>query len=516
MLLALVASASHARAQVNRDVKTQYPVTDPKYASAVVARIGDLKITSQQFLISYEFGPAFVKRQKDSKRRFLEFMIYEKLLALDAYSRGVESSTRVAEALAEIEGDLATEELYKDDILSKVTVSEREIDNTIRRQQSHISLQWLYAATKEQMQRYNGLLHVGVAFDSLFALQVKDSVTRDDRSLETTRFKLEQTNPDLARVVDTLNAARTSAPVKGPDGWYIIKIVDGWRDVLPTESAEMKLRDDAQRAVVKQKSDSLSDQYIRRMMLEQDPVIVRTTFDVVQAYVGKKFLSRKVYHELNNAKVIDVANIEQHERNPLVRLKQGDITLKDFLAWFRAREAYMHPVTSSPQSFFVWFQQMVWRMIRDRLLVERAHVRQLEKREIVQSQKKWWEEKILYEIEKSSIADSINTDDLTLQKFYHDHEQHYRSAEGAPVPFERVREEVQKDFFSSELTKRLFHRILTLKKKYDVEIREEILRDLPVDAENQPRAIDVYAVKKGGTFPRPAFPTIDYQWQAWN
>jgi hypothetical protein len=252
------------------------------------------------------------------------------------------------------------------------------------------------------------------------------------------------------------------------------------------------------------------------MMLEQNPVIVRTTFDILQAYVGKKLLSGEKYRELNDAKVIDVANIEQYDKNPLVKLKQGDITLKDFLAWLRAREQYMNPVTSSPQGFFVWFQQLVWRMVRDRLLIERAHARGLQMREIVKSQKKWWEEKILYEIEKSSIADSIIVNDQALRKFYQTHQHNYRNTEGAPATFERAREDVQKDFYSSELTTRLFHRILSLKKKYDVEIREEILRDLPVDAEDQPKAIDVYAVKKGGTFPRPAFPTIDYQWQTWN
>ena len=45
---------------------------------------------------------------------------------------------------------------------------------------------------------------------------------------------------------------------------------------------------------------------------------------------------------------------------------------------------------------------------------------------------------------------------------------------------------------------------------------ERALKDLYVDTENDPRAIDVYSVKKGGIFPRPAFPTIDYEWQAWD
>jgi hypothetical protein len=36
-----------------------------------------------------------------------------------------------------------------------------------------------------------------------------------------------------------------------------------------------------------------------------------------------------------------------------------------------------------------------------------------------------------------------------------------------------------------------------------------------VENENDPKAIDVYIAKTRGTFPHPAFPTIDYDWQTW-
>jgi hypothetical protein len=48
-----------------------------------------------------------------------------------------------------------------------------------------------------------------------------------------------------------------------------------------------------------------------------------------------------------------------------------------------------------------------------------------------------------------------------------------------------------------------------------VVVFEKILSDLPVANESDPRAIDVYFAKKGGTFPHPAFPAIDYDWQSW-
>ena len=40
-----------------------------------------------------------------------------------------------------------------------------------------------------------------------------------------------------------------------------------------------------------------------------------------------------------------------------------------------------------------------------------------------------------------------------------------------------------------------------------------VLARIPV--EEDPKAVDIYAVKKGGTFPRQAFPVIDMMWETW-
>jgi hypothetical protein len=54
-----------------------------------------------------------------------------------------------------------------------------------------------------------------------------------------------------------------------------------------------------------------------------------------------------------------------------------------------------------------------------------------------------------------------------------------------------------------------------LKSKYAVSINHETLNALPVSTEAEPNAIDVIIAKKDGTFPRPAFPTIDFDWKLW-
>jgi hypothetical protein len=73
-----------------------------------------------------------------------------------------------------------------------------------------------------------------------------------------------------------------------------------------------------------------------------------------------------------------------------------------------------------------------------------------------------------------------------------------------------------KEYYNYEITKRTVHEVLKLKERYPVTVNEKALEALPVETENNPKALDMYFGKTGGIFPRPAFPTIDYAWSAWN
>jgi len=263
-----------------------FPVTDPKNFTRVVAKVGNIEITAQEFLLSYEFGPAFTKRRKESRQRYLEFMVNEKLLALDARAHGLQNSSRVTRSLEELEGDMATEELFKDDVLGKVTLAKSEIERGMREGAVHYKLQWLYAPGSGEANSLQSELNRGTPFDSLFARELRTGVKRDDRSMESTLFKLRRANPLLASVAETLRAGRSSEPVRGTDGYYIIRIADGWRDVTLSATESQKSQEGVRRALTQEKSDSLSDRYVRKMMLEHDPVIIRTTFDRLHAWLG--------------------------------------------------------------------------------------------------------------------------------------------------------------------------------------------------------------------------------------
>ena len=122
-------------AQHTADLPSNSLMDDPKFNSVILAEVGPWNVTAQEFLLSYEFGPAFTKRSADSKKHYLTYMIYEKLLALDGYDRGLQSSRAVKEMLDELEADFATEELYKDDVLNTVHISDKEIERGVSKRE---------------------------------------------------------------------------------------------------------------------------------------------------------------------------------------------------------------------------------------------------------------------------------------------------------------------------------------------------------------------------------------------
>jgi len=516
----IITASSFATAQPSSDLPSNFYL-DPKYNSVVLADIGPWNVTAQEFLLSYEYGPAFTKRSADSKKHYLTYMIYEKLLALDGYARGLQSSPMVKEILDEVEADLATEELYRDDVLGKVKISDADVERGVSKENVHLGLKWLFSPSKEGIFREAKLLRGGTPFDSLFAAECPDSASIENRSMQSTRFRLQMKNPALAAAIDSLRAGTVTPPISAPDGWYIINVVDAWSDPIVTETENMKLHEDVRRALLQHVSDSLSDQYVHRMLLGQDPVIDKEAFELVQAFLGKKFLPAEKYASWELGKKGSALerrpdSIELYRPNVLVRMKTGMFHVGDFLDWEKPRDPYIRLDLKSPRAFAASVEDIIWRMVRDRMLTAEAYRRGLQKRESVVKQTQWWREKLVYKAEKLAIDDSIKRDDSTVMAYYHEHEKDYRDAKGDIRPYAEVKEDVARDSYLYQETSLLLHRILKLKQKYAVKINDDALKDLRVDVENSPRAIDVYTVKKGGIFPHTAFPSIDYEWQAWD
>ena len=497
-------------------------ISDSEQDYRIVATVGNIEISAKEFLVNYEYGPVFLKRQKDSKRRYLDVMINEKALALEGFAQKLHKTNHVKNILAQIKSDLMTEELFKEDVMGNVVVTEKEIQKAVEQDLKHIHIKWLFRKTLGEMENDFMELKRGMSFDVMFSAQLNDSVLIDDRSMETTLFDLNNKNPVLMSIIDTLKVGSLTHPVKTQDGYYIIKVEKGWSDILLTETEWNSNNAKMRKTLFKQKMDSLSDQYVENLMSENNPLIRRPAFNLIRAWLARITLSKKVFSEwdfLENSEMKEAQYLDKKILNrgssELVGLHVGSISLREFISWYNPRRTYIKLSQLSKDDFSVSAQNIIFRMVRDKLLTDRALQRGLHKHEKVLRQIRWWEEKTVYAKYKLELANSVQITEEGVFDYYNNNINSFRSKNGNYQSFAKVKTEIRNILLRERYSAKLIRNVLTAKQKYKIEIDDEVLDDLFVDIQNDPKAIEIYTVKKGGLFPRQPYPTIDSEWKYW-
>ncbi len=478
-------------------------INNSQKKNEVVAEIGNLKITAEEFIYSYEFGPAFPKKKKDSKLAHLNYMINEKLLALDGFETGVMEKEFPGDIYNDIESDLAAEEMFQKEIAPKVVIDNSEIEKVIHKKQTEYQIRWLYTNDLQKLENYVKFLKTGISFDSLFNSQLNDSVPIDDRQLTSSLYTIYMKNPQFAQIIDTLNPGKISDPIHTDDGWYIIKIDNILKNMITSETEYEKLKSESINAITKSKVDILSDEYVKNLFISENPIIKRDAFNLLRSYLGKFILTPEKYSdwELDNKLDIALSNLglkrgEEYPGLTLVECKSNNISLDEFITWYRVREQSVKFIKDNLISFSKSLEDLVWLMVRDKFITDQAFQKGYNKSDWVVKQAGWWKDKICYSAYRNELASSItlNSEEIKLAD---------------------VKSKTQTELLSEKLSKKILYKVLELKKKYKITVNEKVLDNIQVSSENDKKAIDMYIVKRGNLIPRPAFPTIDNDWASW-
>jgi hypothetical protein len=485
--------------------------------SSIVATVGSYRISAEDLLTSFEFGPAFVKRHRDPLCEHLKYMIYERLFALEAEQNGLKAVDFVKDRIQALEEDGAVEQLYRQDILSQVKISDEQILNDTRKAKITLSLRWIYTPTRSDAERSEKLFAAGVSFDSLFAMQFDSTTSTDGRSLQSTLLKLERDNPELAKTVSVLTVGKKSAPVQGKDGFYIFHLDKAEQNPITTESEFTELKNQAIEIRTKVIADGLADQYVKNIMKPNNPVIKADGFNILRAYLADKGLSRdtKVKWDIpatfmTEAGPQPIRNSGKFLNQPLMTFGGRTITIREYAQWYDIRQFQFD--TRSLEAFNSSVKKTIWKMVQDKLLSEEAYKRGLDKLPFVANETSKWESKLLYLSQRAALARAINMSASILKEYYTAHKKQYMNARGKLMEFEIVHESVKGDYFAREESLLLYRTIDSLKKKYPVVINEELLKQLAEKTSSDSQAIETVFYKPGGTFPRVAFPTIDEAW----
>ncbi len=477
-----------------------------KFVLKPVATVGAIKIYPNEFMNGFDYGPAFIRKMKNPRLSYLKYMINEKLLAL--YGLNIKSDTlaEVKETYNAFSHDLATEEMFKNEILPKVKVNDTEIDTVINQKILHLKIKWLFYQTQKPKIIILEKLNDKYYFDSVFSAQLKNGVNKDERELNITRYQLGLRNSEVAKIIiDTLTIGKISEPFYKEQGWYIFKLEKAWKDIIVNEGEYSRLKSEAITAVKKNKMDALSDIYVKKIMVNYSPSIKRIPLNITVAFIADFMLSKKKYKDWNVSSFLSKAVQKSGIKTPLqanqlslIQYNNGNISIRQFLIWFRTRIEYIKLNKSNFDSFYASIEQMVWRMTRDRFLTIEAEKKGYDKNPDVTEQEKWWREKILYSAARNSLSKAV------ILKF------NEKNLTGNDTSL-TARQEI-----NFQLGVKIFRTLQKMKAKYHVTINHNLLNSLKLFDEKDKRAVDFYTVKKGGLIPRNPYPTIDHEWKNWD
>jgi len=485
---------------------------------AVVATVGGFVITERDLLDSYEFGPSFVKRYPDPLRKHLDYMVYERLLALEAQRLGYDTSAFVRQRVAALEEDLTVDQLYEDEILANIHLTGKEIEEGVQKQRVNLRLRWLHTTDGEEARRFEAELNKRECFDSLYTTHRGKGDAVSDHSLETTLFRLEHDTPQLAAGIAKLKPTQVSAPIEGPDGYYIVRLDGVWQNPVITETEYGTLKDGVTKTLMSSRAEQLAADYVKTQMTGANPVIKAEGFNIVRAYVAEKGLSQdsRVKWDIPSTFMTEagpqlIGTSGEFLSRPLVFFGNSMITVRDYIVWFDIRQFQLK--TSSLEAFNSSIKRTIWKMVQDKLLSDEAYTRQLNRRDEVRKETGKWNAKLLYLAGRSSILHSIRISEESLKLEYERTKSDYKDHAGKPLSFAEARDQVWTTMYYAEEEKILLQTLSRLKTLYPFSYNEEAIHRLTGEIKMESDPVNVIFYKPGGTFPRVAFPTIDESWQ---
>ncbi len=487
--------------------------------SAVVAELDGEIITVRDLLDSYEFGPAFVKRQNEPLRTHLQFMIYERLLALEGERLGADTTEFVLARARALEEDLAVAELYRRRVLANVSVTEADLDTAVVKGSTTIRLRWLYRENLPGADSAAGELARGISFDSLYGREQGSHQEAAERSLETTMLMLERDNPEFASRIGSMRSQEVSMPIEGPDGFYIVRLDEVWRNPLVTESEMRDLRRNARDILVQTRADALARDYVKAKMRTAHPVIKADGFNILRAYIADRGLSRDRQLEweipsafMTEAGPMPISSSGEFLDRVLVSAGWLEIRIRDYIRWYDIRQFQFD--RRSPGAFASSVRRSVWKMVQDRLLSNEAYELGLHRLPVVAHEAAKWRAKLLYLAARAEVGRRVSPDDSQARALYDARKGRFRDTEGEILSYEEVSQSIRYELMFEEENRLLNESLERLRREFPVLLHEEVLAPLSLTVPPEKGAVDVVWYRPGGTFPRVAFPTIDERWQS--
>ena len=391
----------------------------------VVAKIGSYEITEDEFLERYELTPqisaSITGINASLKNEVLYSLIAEKLWALEAEELRLSNSELLKSTYKAIEKMYVRDALYREEILSKVNLSDDYLSEGFRRNSKILNVYYIFSENERQIQSLYKKIEEGVSFDSLL-------VQRPEYKLQTEPYEVNygQMEKEVEDSLYKMVPGEISNPVESPNGWYIFKL----------KSIEEKIMRDAKHAEAEKKkvlkiasatiTDSIYKEYYSTFFSNVNAETNRELFlefaDLVINVLNKRFSNKE---DASTEPIVllpeDLYKIEsilgkRKLDSDLINLDDKPVKLDEFLQALAFEKFSVDTLDKELIKFKL--NGFVKRFIEYELLAREGFRRGLQNLPEVQKNLSMWRNYYLSEELRKNLFESISVSDEEAYKYF--------------------------------------------------------------------------------------------------
>lgn len=391
----------------------------------VIAKVGSDEITEQEFIARYELTPqvyaGVIGIEEALKREVLYSIISEKLWALEAIEQGLGSSDLIKYTYKVYEEMYVRDALYREEILSKVKLSDDYLAEAFRRNSQILQVNYLFSSTKDEIDLIYNQLSETVSFDSLLAI-------RPENALQTEPYYVGYGQMDevVEDILYSLNIGQYTKPVEAPNGWYIFKLIKIGQNILmkPEQAdAEHKKVLKIARSTI---TDSIFKHFYESFFSDITAKTNNAIFHQFAVEVIRSLSDRKQNENIPNGKKIflkpdDLYRIENELgaetlNTLLIELDDQPVTLKEFIQYFAFESFAVDTIDNN--MIMGKLNLHVKRFIEHKLLSREGYNRGLQYSPEFQHQIKMWKSYYLSDALRNEMLENIEVTDDEVLNYY--------------------------------------------------------------------------------------------------
>ena len=390
-----------------------------QYNTEVLAEIGSDKLTVEEFQNRFDFMPHlnYSSSNIDSiKKEFLYSLVAEKLWALEADELDIDTIEAIKLSLRTLQKLFVKDELYKQEVESKINISNTEIAVGLSRVTRILNTLILTSPDSEKAWKLYNAFEKGASFDSVVAIR-----KMPEKSFEVKFGSFE--DEAMEGILYSLKLNEISIPVRYKDNWFIFKPISDEQDLSIDPSKEhakniviKKLRD--------RKSQKLGRTYLDKLFSGKSITADRKLFEILAENLLEILKNRTGKTEKDS--VADVQLLETDVRkvlsllNPLdsnaefIKLDTYSVTIKDLLFYAIYQKFSFNSFNSN--KFKQLLNRLVKKFIEDEIIAGEGFRLGIENLISVKNDLQIWRNYYLSEVLMNSYIDSITITDEDIKE----------------------------------------------------------------------------------------------------